>query len=93
MEHYLANYAQEKLGLSFRDLMALGRQNPQDDFEPFNMAYLAVRGSGAVNGVSRLHGQVSRRLFTPLFDHSVLTRRNRRRSPSISGSSLVFKRF
>ena len=31
------------------------------------MAYLALRGSGAVNGVSRLHGQVSRRLFGPLF--------------------------
>ena len=31
------------------------------------MAYLAIRGSGAVNGVSRLHGQVSRRLFEPLF--------------------------
>ena len=31
------------------------------------MAYLAVRGSGAVNGVSRLHGQVSRQLFAPLF--------------------------
>jgi len=33
------------------------------------MAYLAIRGSGAVNGVSRLHGQVSRRLFLPLFPH------------------------
>src|SRR5438034_1379690 len=31
------------------------------------MAYLAVHGSGAVNGVSRLHGKVSRRLFEPLF--------------------------
>ena len=31
------------------------------------MAYLAIRGSGAVNGVSRLHGEVSRRLFQPLF--------------------------
>ncbi len=31
------------------------------------MAYLALRGSGAANGVSRLHGQVSRRLFLPLF--------------------------
>jgi glycogen phosphorylase len=31
------------------------------------MAYLAMRGSGAVNGVSRLHGQVSRRLFRVLF--------------------------
>ena len=34
---------------------------------PFNMAYLAIRASGAVNGVSRLHGEVSRRLFQPLF--------------------------
>ena len=33
----------------------------------FNMAYLAIRGSGAVNGVSRLHGKVSRHLFLPLF--------------------------
>ena len=31
------------------------------------MAHLAVRGSGAVNGVSRLHGKVSRHLFEPLF--------------------------
>jgi starch phosphorylase len=31
------------------------------------MAYLAIRGSGAVNAVSRLHGEVSRRLFQPLF--------------------------
>ena len=35
--------------------------------EPFNMAYLAIRGSGAVNGVSRLHGKVSRHIFLPLF--------------------------
>ena len=33
----------------------------------FNMAYLAIRGSGAVNGVSRLHGEVSRRIFGTLF--------------------------
>ena len=32
------------------------------------MAYLAIRGSGAVNGVSRLHGEVSRRLVPPLAD-------------------------
>ena len=31
------------------------------------MAYLAISGSGAVNGVSRLHGEVSRGLFQPLF--------------------------
>jgi starch phosphorylase len=67
IEQYLGWYAQNKLGISFHDFMALGRQDPNNDFEPFNMAYLAVRGSGAVNGVSRLHGQVSRRIFTPLF--------------------------
>jgi len=33
------------------------------------MAYLAIRGSGSVNGVSRLHGQVSQQLFAPLFPH------------------------
>ena len=67
IEQYLTGYAQEKLGITFHDLLALGRQNPNDSSEGFNMAYLAVRGSGSVNGVSRLHGQVSRHLFAPLF--------------------------
>ena len=55
--------------MTLHDLLALGRQNPDDPSESFNMAYLAIRGSGAVNGVSRLHGQVSRHLFEPLFPH------------------------
>ena len=67
IEQYLGRYAQEKLGISVHDLLALGRQNPNDSSESFNMAYLAIRGSGAVNGVSRLHGKVSRHLFEPLF--------------------------
>src|SRR5437016_12729716 len=67
IEQYLGGYAEQKLGIPLHDLLALGRQNPNDSSEPFNMAYLAIRGSGAVNGVSRLHGQVSRRLFQPLF--------------------------
>lgn len=69
IEHYLGSYAQDKLGIPLNDLLALGRQNPGDSLEPFNMAYLAVRGSGAVNGVSRLHGEVSRHLFEPLYSH------------------------
>ena len=69
MEQYLGHYATDKLGISLHDLMALGRQNPNDASESFNMAYLAIRGSGSVNGVSRLHGQVSRQLFSPLFRH------------------------
>jgi starch phosphorylase len=67
IEQYLGWYAQEKLGIAIRDLLALGRRNPDDSSEPFNMAYLAIRGSGAVNGVSRLHGRVSRHLFQSLF--------------------------
>ena len=67
IEQYLGDYALNKLGLKVHDLLALGRQNPDDASEPFNMAYLAIRGSGAVNGVSRLHGCVSRHIFAPLF--------------------------
>ncbi len=64
---YLGVYAAQKLGITLDDLLALGRQNPADPFEYFNMAYLAMRGSGAANAVSALHGEVSRRLFQPLF--------------------------
>jgi glycogen phosphorylase len=67
MERHTRRYAEERLGIPFSQLMALGRLNPEDESEPFNMAYLAIRGSGAVNAVSRLHGEVSRRLFQPLF--------------------------
>jgi len=67
IEQYVGRHAEQELGISLHDLLALGRQNPDDSSEPFNMAYLAIRGSGAVNGVSRLHGQVSRCLFQPLF--------------------------
>jgi starch phosphorylase len=67
VEQYLGGYAEQKLGISPHDLLAMGRQNANDSSESFNMAYLAIRGSGAVNGVSRLHGEVSRHIFLPLF--------------------------
>jgi starch phosphorylase len=67
IEQYLGGYAEQKLGITRHDLLALGRRNPGDASESFNMASLAIRGSGAVNGVSRLHGKVSRHLFEPLF--------------------------
>jgi starch phosphorylase len=51
-------------GLSIYELLDLGRREQQG---PFNMAYLAVRGCAHINGVSRLHGEVSRRLFADLF--------------------------
>ncbi len=66
IEKYL-RLAAEHYGIPLRQLLGLGRLDPNNDAEKFNMAYLAIRGSGAINGVSRLHGRVSRRLFAPLF--------------------------
>lgn len=67
MEKYLKSYAEQRLRIPMDELMALGRRNPADRGEPFNMAYLAMHGSCAANAVSRLHGEVSRRIFQPLF--------------------------
>jgi starch phosphorylase len=69
MNQYLGTYAEKKLGISINDLVALGRKDPNDPNEPFNTAYLAIRGSGTINGVSRLHGKISRRIFAPVFPH------------------------
>lgn len=67
VEHYLGHYANDELGISMAQLLALGRVNADDASEHFNMACLAIRGSAQVNGVSKLHGQVSRQIFQPLF--------------------------
>lgn len=56
-----------QFGMGLRDLLALGRRDPDDDGEPFNMTYLALRGCAQTNAVSRLHGEVSRKLFSPLY--------------------------
>ncbi len=64
---HLGHYAKDELAISMETLLSLGRQNPDDSSEPLNMAYLALRGSGRVNGVSKLHGEVSRQIFQPLF--------------------------
>jgi glycogen phosphorylase len=67
MHKYFASYAARELGISINQLLALGRRDPDDTSEPFNMAYLAAHGGGAVNGVSQLHGEVSRKIFQALF--------------------------
>ncbi len=64
---HLERYARERLGISLSQFLALGRAVPDDPNEPFNMAYLAIRGSGTINGVSRLHCAVSRNIFRCLF--------------------------
>lgn len=65
----------EKYGLEFansvevspEDLAALGRKNSHDTNEPFNMAFLAARTCLYVNGVSQLHGKISRHIFRDLY--------------------------
>jgi starch phosphorylase len=69
IRQYLDHYAQDELRISLDELLKIGRHNPSNNEEPFNMAYLALRGSGRVNGVSKLHGEVSRQIFQPLFPH------------------------
>ena len=64
---YLTFYAEGELAIPVEALLAMGRKCANDTSEPFNMAYLAVHGSAQVNGVSKLHGQVSRKIFNPLF--------------------------
>ena len=59
-------------GAAFPELMKLGRINPQNLQEPFCMTVLALKTSRAANGVSELHGRVSRHMWHPLFpDKSV----------------------
>ena len=66
LARYGKNYG-AALGIGFEELAALGRRYPEDHTEPFNMAYLAARTCGAMNGVSRLHGEVSRHIFSTLY--------------------------
>lgn len=63
---YLRIYA-GRLGITLPELLALGRRNPTDAAEPFNLAWLALRGSISANAVSALHGGVSRQLFRELY--------------------------
>jgi starch phosphorylase len=67
----LVNYAMQRyrtqLPLEFKDLMALGRVNTTNDAEPFCMTVLALKFSRAANGVSELHGRVSRHMWQSLF--------------------------
>ena len=63
---YFRNYLVD-INVSLHDMLGLGRLHAHDEKEPFNMAYLAMRGCHIANGVSRLHGEVSRRIFSTLF--------------------------
>ena len=62
---YGRRYAQT-IGLDEAQVMAMGRDGDADA-DTFNMAFLAARCCATVNGVSRRHGEVSRRIFAPLY--------------------------
>ena len=57
----------EALHLSYEDFMGLGRVYPADPNEPFCMTVLALKLSRYANGVSSLHGTISRRMWQPLY--------------------------
>jgi starch phosphorylase len=59
---YFEEYAKE-LGISWPVLLGYGRVNPRDDGEPFGVTPLSLRLSAHANGVSRLHGLVSRTMW------------------------------
>jgi starch phosphorylase len=62
VDYALKNVAAQ-LKLSLDELMALGRVNPANPAEPFCMTVLALKAARAANGVSALHGQVSRQMW------------------------------
>jgi starch phosphorylase len=64
---YLGHYIEHELEQSFDQIMALGKAPGDSASASFNMAFLAMRGSGAINAVSELHSHTSRRIFEPLF--------------------------
>ncbi|MFT5313202.1 MAG: starch phosphorylase [Paraglaciecola sp.] len=66
LERYGRKYA-ESLGIEPDDLLNLGKKTSHNENEPFSMAYLAARTCARTNGVSRLHGEVSRELFSQLY--------------------------
>lgn len=61
MQTYFGDFARET-GLAWNEFMALGRLESQDQSSAFNMMSLALNMSYRANGVSRLHGKVSRRM-------------------------------
>ncbi len=65
--HYAGQRFAEDLKISHDQLMGLGRVKPEDKNEPFCMTVLALKASRAANGVSELHGEVSRHMWQSMF--------------------------
>lgn len=66
IDRYLGHYARAA-GIAVADLLALGRQDPTDEFEEFCNTVLGLRTAAYSNGVSRLHGAVSRQMWSSVW--------------------------
>jgi len=66
IEQYLGEYMAQ-MGVDRAALAALGRQHPSNEQEPFGMTVLALHLANTSNGVSKLHGSVSRRMWKDLW--------------------------
>ena len=63
--NYMDSFA-KKINLNWNDFLMLGKAKPEED--RFNMSYLAAHLSQGINGVSKLHGEVSKEIFKNLYD-------------------------
>jgi glycogen phosphorylase len=66
IDQYFGDYLKQ-LGMDRRGLFALGRQHPENEGEPFGMTVLALKMSNVSNGVSALHGVVSRKMWNEIW--------------------------
>ncbi|MCR4852214.1 MAG: alpha-glucan family phosphorylase [Prevotella sp.] len=63
---YMGGYP-EQLGISWDEFIGMGRTNPEDKNEKFSMSTFAINTCQEVNGVSKLHGWVSQKMFAPIW--------------------------
>ncbi len=66
MRAYMPHFS-EYFKISWEEFMGLGRFNPANASEKFSMSVLALKLAQEVNGVSKIHGKVSRDMFQPLY--------------------------
>ncbi len=63
---YMGGYP-SMLGITWDEFIGMGRQNPEDHSEQFCMSVFACNTCQEVNGVSKLHGWVSQKMFSPIW--------------------------
>ncbi len=63
---YMSRYP-ERLGISWDEFIGMGRTNPDNHGEKFSMSVFAINTCQGVNGVSKLHGWVSQKMFAPIW--------------------------